>query len=115
MLHSRRSGLVRSPKRPSAEMTPHPSAPSDTASSPLLSRLRHRLCGQNSGDIVIVSGLAVLVVASWVRRARGPLDLRWDAGVYYVLGTALAEGKGYRLLNEPGEIAAIQYPPFLPV
>ena len=33
---------------------------------------------------------------------------------YYVLGTSLADGKGYRLLNEPGEIEAIQYPPGLP-
>ena len=32
---------------------------------------------------------------------------------YYVLGTALAEGKGYRLLNEPGDIEANQYPPLL--
>lgn len=50
----------------------------------------------------------------WATRLRGPIDLRWDAGVYYVLGTSLAEGKGYRLLNEPGEIHAIQYPPLLP-
>jgi hypothetical protein len=55
-----------------------------------------------------------LIVSSWIPRLRGPLDLRWDAGTYYVLGTALAQGKGYRLLNEPGEIAAIQYPPLLP-
>jgi len=40
--------------------------------------------------------------------------LRWDAGVYYVLGTSIAEGKGYRLLNEPGEIQATQYAPLLP-
>ena len=46
---------------------------------------------------------------------RGPLDLRWDGGVYYVLGTSLAEGRGYRLLNEPGEISATQYPPLLPM
>jgi hypothetical protein len=46
---------------------------------------------------------------------RGPLDLRWDGGVYYVLGTSLAEGHGYRLLNEPGEIEATQYPPLLPI
>jgi hypothetical protein len=32
-----------------------------------------------------------------------------------VLGTALAEGQGYRLLNEPGEIQAVQYPPLLPM
>jgi hypothetical protein len=47
-------------------------------------------------------------------RLRGPIDLRWDGGAYYVLGTALAQGQGYRLLNEPGEIEAIQYPPLLP-
>jgi hypothetical protein len=45
----------------------------------------------------------------------GPLDLRYDAGVYYILGTSLAEGRGYRLLNEPGAIQAIQYPPLLPL
>jgi hypothetical protein len=46
---------------------------------------------------------------------RGPIDLRWDAGVYYILGTSLAEGRGYRLLNEPGEPQAVQYPPLLPL
>jgi hypothetical protein len=34
--------------------------------------------------------------------------------VYYILGTSLAEGRGYRLLNEPGAIEAIQYPPLVP-
>jgi hypothetical protein len=41
--------------------------------------------------------------------------MRWDAGAYFVLGTSIAEGKGYRLLNEPGEPRAIQYPPGLPI
>jgi hypothetical protein len=59
--------------------------------------------------------LAALVVATWLPRMRGPLDLRWDGGVYYVLGTSLAEGRGYRLLNEPGEIEATQYPPLFPM
>jgi hypothetical protein len=57
--------------------------------------------------------LSVLIAISWIPRMEGPLDLRWDGGTYYVLGTALAEGKGYRLLNEPGEIEAVQYPPML--
>ena len=63
-------------------------------------------------------GLAVLLMvwlAVSVPRLGGPIDLRWDASTYYILGTALAEGKGYRLLNEPGEIAAVQYPPLLPL
>lgn len=51
----------------------------------------------------------------WVPRLAGPLDLRFDAGVYYVLGTSLADGHGYRLTNEPGAIEAIQYPPLLPM
>ena len=53
-------------------------------------------------------------VGLWMPRASGPIDLRWDAGVYYTLGTSLFLGKGYRLLNEPGEIPANQYPPLLP-
>src|SRR2546423_12219401 len=58
--------------------------------------------------------LIALSVGLWLPRLRGPLDLRYDAGVYYILGTSLAEGRGYRLLNEPGAIEAIQYPPLLP-
>ncbi|MBA3498156.1 MAG: hypothetical protein H0T86_13715, partial [Gemmatimonadales bacterium] len=61
-----------------------------------------------------VAALAALALALWIPRLRGPLDLRYDAGVYYILGTSLAEGRGYRLLNEPGAIQAIQYPPLLP-
>ena len=67
-----------------------------------------------TGSLPVLALLA-LSAASWLPRVHGPLDLRWDAGVYYVLGTSLAEGKGYRLLNEPGEIEAVQYPPLLPV
>jgi hypothetical protein len=52
-------------------------------------------------------------LALWAPRLTGPIDLRYDAGVHYVLGTALAEGHGYRLLSEPGAIEAIQYPPLL--
>ncbi|HEY8559737.1 MAG TPA: hypothetical protein VIL74_04990 [Pyrinomonadaceae bacterium] len=58
--------------------------------------------------------LLLLVALIWLPRLQGPIDLRWDGGVYYILGTSLAEGKGYRLLNEPGEIDAVQYPPVLP-
>jgi 4-amino-4-deoxy-L-arabinose transferase-like glycosyltransferase len=63
------------------------------------------------GMLLLVLALSILV---WVPRLHGPIDLRWDGSVYYILGTALAEGKGYKLLNEPGEIAATQYPPLLP-
>ncbi len=59
--------------------------------------------------------LGLLVILLWFPRLQGPIDLRWDGGVYYVLGTSLAEGKGYRLLNEPGEIQANQYPPLFPL
>jgi hypothetical protein len=61
-----------------------------------------------------LAALLLLAVGLWVPRCRGPLDLRYDAGVYYILGTSLADGRGYRLLNEPGAIEAIQYPPLLP-
>jgi hypothetical protein len=58
--------------------------------------------------------LLLLTAALWAPRLQGPLDLRYDAGVYYVLGTSLAEGRGYRLLSEPGAIQEVQYPPLLP-
>jgi hypothetical protein len=57
--------------------------------------------------------VVALVVILWAPRLSGPIDLRWDAGVYYILGTSLAEGHGYRILSEPGAPEAIQYPPLL--
>lgn len=68
----------------------------------------------NRKEFLFVLALVLLVLLSWLPRTKGAIDLRWDGGTYYVLGTALAEGRGYRLLNEPGEIPAIQYPPLLP-
>src|SRR5215469_14300008 len=58
--------------------------------------------------------VVALVLILWVPRLFGPIDLRWDAGVYYVLGTSLATGHGYRILSEPGSPEALQYPPLLP-
>jgi hypothetical protein len=58
--------------------------------------------------------VVALVVILWAPRLSGPIDLRWDAGVYYVLGTSLATGHGYRILSEPGSPEALQYPPLLP-
>jgi hypothetical protein len=72
-----------------------------------------RPTGKTSTGFIVA--LIVLSVSVWLPRLQGPLDLRFDAGVYYVLGTSLAEGNGYRLLSEPGEIRAVQYPPGLPV
>ena len=66
-------------------------------------------------DLACILLLLALNTALWAPRAYGPIELRWDAGVYYVLGTSLAEEKGYRLLNEPGEIRAVQSPPLLPL
>ena len=66
------------------------------------------------GNRAYLAILIALSVALWLPRLRGPLDLRYDAGVYYVLGTSLAEGRGYRILSEPGAIQAVQYPPLLP-
>lgn len=65
-------------------------------------------------DICCVILVLAPFVGLWMPRASGPIDLRYDAGVYYTLGTSLFQGTGYRLLNEPGEIPANQYPPLLP-
>src|SRR3569833_1298307 len=58
--------------------------------------------------------LILLTACSSYPRLDGPADKRWDASTYFVLGKSLAEGKGYRLLNEPGEIREVQYPPAVP-
>lgn len=58
--------------------------------------------------------VALLCGILWFPRWQGPIDLRWDAGVYYVLGTSLAGGHGYRIVSEPGAPMAVQYPPLLP-
>ena len=62
-----------------------------------------------------LAALLILAVVSWIPVMRGPIDLRWDAGVYYILGTSLAQGQGYRILNEPGDPQTVVYPPLLPL
>ena len=69
----------------------------------------------NRKDVIVALMIAGLAVISWLPRLKGPIDLRWDGGAYYVLGTSLAEGKGYRLLREPGEIQTTLHPPMLPI
>ena len=66
-------------------------------------------------DLYVLLPLSIVIVGLWIPRWSGPLDLRWDGAVYYILGTSIADGKGYRLLHEPGEIEAVLYPPVLPL
>ena len=66
---------------------------------------------RNALATALVVAMAALI---WLPRRGGPIDMRTDGAVYYILGTSLAEGKGYKLLNEPGDIDAVQYPPLLP-
>src|SRR5690242_11024099 len=73
-----------------------------------------KCCGLSRKDWLCLAILWITTAALWVPRLNGPIDLRWDAGVYYILGTSIAHGDGYRLLNEPGNPQAIQYPPLLP-
>jgi hypothetical protein len=58
-----------------------------------------------------LAAIALLGFGLWLPRLKGPIDLRWDGAAYFTLGSALASGRGYRLLNEPGDIVANQYPP----
>jgi hypothetical protein len=83
--------------------------PAEERSAPTVSRK-----GGGWRDAWAIVLLVVMVVLVWLPRLRGPIDLRWDAAVYYTTGTALGEGKGYRLPSEPGEVRAVQYPPVLP-
>jgi len=77
--------------------------------------LRRRPGTRWAPDIGFGAALLGLALLLWLPRLQGPIDLRWDGGVYYILGSALAERNGYRLLNEPAEIEAVQYPPLLPL
>jgi hypothetical protein len=74
----------------------------------------HSSAGQGAPRRLTLVALVALCLILRLPHLEGPLDLRFDAGVYYTLGTSLAEGKGYRLLNEPGEIHGTTYPPLLP-
>ena len=58
--------------------------------------------------------VVAIAFSLWAPRLSGPIDLRWDASVYYVLGTSLATGQGYRILSEPGSPEMLRYPPLLP-
>lgn len=62
----------------------------------------------------IWAAVILVTLLLWFPRIRGPIDLRWDGGVYYLLGTSLATGHGYRIASEPGSPEAVQYPPLLP-
>jgi hypothetical protein len=65
-------------------------------------------------DIALLA-IVALAVALWLPRLRGPVDLRYDAGVYFLLGQSLQQGSGYRILSEPGHPEAVQYPPGVPL
>ncbi len=87
-------------------------APKDAQSVQFETVKRHAPLGR--ADALCSIALCILTLLSWLPRWRGPIDIRWDGGTYFILGTSIAQGKGYRLLNEPGEIKADQYPPLLP-
>ena len=71
--------------------------------------------GKSARDCICCGVILLVWLAVWSPRLHGPINFRWDASAYYILGTALSQGHGYRLLNEPGEIEAVQYPPLLPM
>lgn len=64
------------------------------------------------GLMCLLIGAAAL--ACWWPRWGGPIDLRWDGGAYYILGTSLALGEGYRILSEPGGLSSSLHPPLVP-
>jgi hypothetical protein len=70
---------------------------------------------QITAEWLCLAVVVALTVLWWVPQRHGPIDARSDGAICYILGTSLAEGRGYRLLNEPGDIQAVQYPPLLPL
>src|SRR6187455_1908559 len=67
---------------------------------------------RSRGLMCLLMGAAAL--ASWWPRWGGPIDLRWDGGAYYILGTSLSLGEGYRILSEPGTLSSSLHPPLVP-
>src|SRR5262249_31731158 len=67
-------------------------------------QIRARFRKQSARSIDLATGmlLCILAAAAWLPRAGGPIDLRWDGGAYYALGTSITQGQGYRILSEPG-------------
>lgn len=45
-------------------------------------------------DVICIVSVLLVTTFSWIPRRHGPIDFRWDAATYYILGTSLAEGKG---------------------
>ena len=58
--------------------------------------------------------VGVAALAFWWARGDGPIDLHWDGGAYYLLGTSLERGDGYRILSEPGNLPSSLHPPLVP-
>lgn len=58
--------------------------------------------------------VVLLAAAAWATRLDGPINLHWDGGAYFLLGAALAQGEGYRILSEPGLLPSSVHPPLLP-
>ena len=85
------------------------------AASPMQLWQEAALKRRTLGDYWDIMLIMCLAIALWLPRLTGSIDLRTDAAAYYVLGTSLAEGHGYRAVNEPGSPEAVQYPPLLPV
>lgn len=76
---------------------------------------RLRIRDAKSIEFAIGALLCILAVLAWLPRASGPIDLRWDGGAYYLLGTSITQGHSYRLLSEPGSPHTTLHPPLLPM
>jgi hypothetical protein len=59
--------------------------------------------------------LAALFFAYWIEFRAPAFGMFHDDGIYVVTAKALAEGKGYRIISLPAEIAQTKYPPLYPM
>ncbi|MBL8173279.1 MAG: glycosyltransferase family 39 protein [Bryobacterales bacterium] len=67
------------------------------------------------GRWLLAGALAALAAAYWVAWRAPAAGSFHDDAVYLVTAKALAEGKGYRIISLPSEIAQTKYPPLLPL
>src|SRR2546422_930358 len=92
-----------------------PAAPSTVKRSSVKPRSPAWLCAawpcSRIGSALVIAALAVAYAVAWRAPAVGTFH---DDGVYAVTAKALAEGRGYRILSLPDEIAQTKYPFLFP-
>jgi hypothetical protein len=84
------------------------------ASSPVVTRT-YAIELELNERVVLVALFALVTLVGILTVTPWPVGVFQDDAIYTVVGKALAEGQGYRMINLPGEPHATRYPPAYPM